>query len=96
MNRVDKGVKKNKGLSSKVILDGLFNHEVDSEFDPVWVVNHFKWELDHTFRFINKEGFEKMVKITASDWLLKDSTFVPMNDLLTDTESLYYHYIYNG
>jgi hypothetical protein len=81
VNRVDKG-QKLRG-NSRTILEGLFNHE-DSDFDPAWIINHFKWELDHTFRFINMEGFEKMVKVTDGAWILKDSTFVPMKELLQD------------
>jgi hypothetical protein len=78
VHRVDKG-QKFKG-STRVILEGLFNQE-DSEFDPLWIINNFKWEFDNTFRFINKDGFEKMVSVASSEWVLKDSTFVPMKDL---------------
>ena len=91
---MDKGLKQ-RG-PSRTILEGLFNQE-DSDFDPIWIVNNFKWEFDHTFRFINKEGFEKMVRVNDGQWILKDSTFVPMKDLIQEApESLYYHQEYQG
>jgi hypothetical protein len=66
-----------------VILEGLFNQE-DSEFDPMQVISNFKWENDHTFRVINRDGFEKMVSIAEGEWSILDSTYVPMKKLLNE------------
>ena len=52
---------------------------------------NFKWENDYTFRVVNKEGYEKLVSISGGIWTIKDSTFVPMKNLLSvNTNSQYY------
>jgi len=67
------------------------NQEVE-DFDPNTVARNFKWESDNLFRIINSEGFEKLISITSGgDWKIKDSTFVPMKDLLNlNQQSMYY------
>jgi hypothetical protein len=90
---VDKG-SKSRGGANRTILEGLFNQE-DAEFDPMQIISNFKWENEHTFRVINKDGFEKMVVISNGDWKIHDSTYVPMKQLLNeDQNSLYYHQSY--
>jgi hypothetical protein len=85
--KIDRGT---KSRNSKVVLDGLFNQE-DGDFDPAHVVNNFKWETDNSFRIINKDGFEKYITVKNGNWSIKDSTFVPMKNLLhTNLNSLYY------
>jgi hypothetical protein len=74
-----------------IVLEGLFNLE-DSEFDPMAVAMNFKWETDYSFRIVNKYGFEKYVCIADNQWIIKDSTFVPMRNLLSENvKSLYYY-----
>ena len=48
------------------------------------VISNFKWENDHTFRVINRDGFEKMVSIAEGEWSILDSTYVPMKKLLNE------------
>jgi hypothetical protein len=81
VNRVDIGIKI-KG-PNQVIIDNIFNNE-DEDFDPMQVAMNFKWENDFTFRIVNKEGFEKLISIQSGEAVIKDSTFVPMKNLLSE------------
>jgi predicted nuclease of restriction endonuclease-like (RecB) superfamily len=61
------------------------------------VISNFKWENDHTFRVINRDGFEKMVSIAEGEWSILDSTYVPMKKLLNEgPNSMYYHECYKN
>ena len=48
------------------------------------VVKNFKWESENVFRYVNKEGFEKMVKVEGDSWVIRDSTYVPMKEMLKE------------
>lgn len=74
-----------------MILDTCFNYE-DADFDPMQVAMNFKWENDFTFRVVNKEGFEKLINIETGDAVIKDSTFVPMKDLLNENANSQYYF----
>lgn len=66
-----------------IILEGLINVN-DSEFDLMEISSNFKWETDYSFRMVNKQGFEKYVSIADNKWIIKDSTVVPMKNLLNE------------
>lgn len=66
-----------------ITLEGLFNIN-DSEFDSMEIAANFKWETDYSFRMVNKQGFEKYVSIEDNKWIIKDSTVVPMKNLLNE------------
>jgi hypothetical protein len=85
---IERGVKQR--LPMRVVLDGLFNQE-DTEFDAENVAMNFKWENDFAFRVVNKEGYEKLIMIRGDgDWLIKDSTFVPMKNMLRNVSMFYF------
>lgn len=56
------------------------------------VAHNFKWESDTHFRVVNKEGFEKYVCIQSGEWIIKDSTFVPMKDIIHKDKSSQYYF----